>query len=222
MLREKICSLERPTAEDYARIEAWLRPMALTSALTGDANELVTAEAIRAANESGQVRYFMVVASTGERVGVVNYRRSGGHGAYSIGGAIGEAAHWNSGIGAEAMGQLVDFLFHQQNAHRVEFTTAAYNKHTISMLTKGGFVLEGLLRDYHFLDGEYHDRTLWSLLRPEWVAGAREFKEQSPVPDLVPAKEKQRAKELLAKYLANAQESAWHTFADRTAQERPY
>ncbi|MGW0517156.1 MULTISPECIES: GNAT family N-acetyltransferase [unclassified Crossiella] len=210
------------TAADYVAVEGWLRPMATTSALTCDMNDLVTAEAIKEANESGKVRNFMVVTTAGDRVGVVSYRPSGGHRAYVIGGAIGDPARWSSGVGGEAMGLLVDHLFHQLNAHRVEFATAAYNKHTISMLTKGGFVLEGVLRDFYFLDGEYHDKTIWSLLREEFVVGARQFKEQMPVLDLVPAKEKQRAKELLAKYIANEPGSSWLSFADRAARERPY
>ncbi|GAA2804807.1 GNAT family N-acetyltransferase [Crossiella cryophila] len=222
MLREPKCTLDSLTGDDYVTVSDWLRPMALTSALTSDANEQITPEAIRAVNESGQVRYFMVVTAAGDRVGVVNYRRSGGHGAYTIGGAIGDPARWNSGVGGEGLGLLVDHLFHQLNAHRVEFSTASYNKHTMSLLTKGGFVLEGILRDYHFLDGEYHDRTVWSLLREEFEAGARELSEQMPVVDLVPAKEKQRAKELLAKYLANQQDAAWLSFANRAARERPY
>ncbi|MFJ8913079.1 GNAT family N-acetyltransferase [Amycolatopsis sp. NPDC102389] len=218
----KSCSLRPPSDDDYGLMEQWLRPMSLASALTGDMNETVTARELKVANDGGAVRYLLVVAENGDPVGVVNYRKAGSAGSYAIGGAIGDPGLWRRGIGAEALGILVDHLFHQCNAHRVEFTTASYNKHTMSILTKGGFVLEGVLRDYYFLDGQYHDRTVWSILRDEFVIGAKAFAKSSPVEDVIPAEDKQQARDAFAKFLANDPQTSLRDFADRAARERPY
>ncbi len=203
-------------------MEGWLRPFAPASALTGDTHERVTAAAIKEADDSGAVRYFMVVATSGEPVGMVNHRKVGSAGSYAVGGAIGDPEKWNSGCGADALAILVDHLFHQLNAHRVEFATASFNRHTMSILTKGGFVLEGVLRDYYFIDGQYHDRTIWSILRDEFVEAARAFAKRSPVADLVPAGDKQHAQAAFARYLAEDPPTSLRDFVGRASRERPY
>lgn len=218
----KMCVLRFPGERDYELVESWLRPLSPTSALTGDTHEVVTADAVRELNESGKVRYLMVLTDAGAPVGVVNYRTSGTAGSYVIGGAIGDPEKWNGGAGADALGQLVDFLFHELNAHRVEFSTASYNKHTLAILTKGGFVLEGVLRDYYFMDGMYHDRTVWSILRDEFYEGAAAHADQFPVEDLVPEEDKRQAQEALAKYLASDPPTSLTSFGDRIARVRPY
>lgn len=203
-------------------MENWLRPLSLTSALTGDTHERTTAADLKAANDSGAVRYFLVVTENGDPIGLVNHRKVGSAGSYAVGGAIGDPERWNGGSGADALGMLIDYLFHQLNAHRVEFITASYNKHTMGILTKGGFVLEGVLRDYYFLDGQYHDRTVWSILREEFFAGAKTFAKTSPVEDLVPEADKRQAQDAFAKYLAGDPPTSLRDFADRAARERPY
>lgn len=217
-----ICTLVWPEDPDYALIAGWLRPLGPTSALTGDSNEVVDAPAIRSANESGAVRYYMAVDDAGVRVGVVNYRSSGSAGGYSIAGAVGDPARWNGGVGADALAQLVDHLFHQLNAHRVEFTAASYNRQMMSMLVKGGFTLEGVLRDFHFVDGQYHDRTIWSILRHQFDAGAQAYAGSRPVADIIPAPDKQRARELFSQYLESNPPTSLSDFAERAAQPRPY
>jgi RimJ/RimL family protein N-acetyltransferase len=217
-----MCSLRSPSDDDYHVIENWLRPLSLTTALTGDLHESVTAEELKAANSSGAVHYFMVIAENGDPVGLVNHRKVGSAGSYAIGGAIGEPEQWNRGSGADALAMLVDHLFHQLNAHRVEFTTASYNRHTMAILTKGGFVLEGVLRDYYFLDGQYHDRTVWSILHEEFLVGAKAYAKSSPVEDLVPESDKRHAQDAFAKYLATDPPTSLRDFADRAARARPY
>lgn len=219
---DELCVLRWPEESDYALVERWLKPLSPTAALTGDAHEIVLAHDVRAANESGRIRYFMVDTPDGETIGVVNHRSVGSAGSYAIGGAVGDPGRWGAGAGAEALRLLVDLLFHQLNAHRVEFTTASFNRHTMSMLTRGGFVLEGVLRDFYFLDGEYHDRTIWSILRDEFVAGAIEHAAVMPVPDLVPARDKERARSMLVAHLAGDPPTSLRDIGDRAARRRPY
>ena len=185
---EKLCSLRWPEESDYELVEQWLKPLSPTAALTGDANELVFARDVREANESGRVRYLMVDTPDGVTIGVVNHRRVGSAGSHAVGGAVGDPALWGAGAGAEAFTLLVDLLFHQLNAHRVE----------------------------------YHDRTIWSILREEFVAGANEHSELMPVADLVPERDKVRARTLLAKYLAADPPTSLRGVEGRAARRRPY
>ena len=201
-MRSRRCRLEWPDDEDYGRIAHWLRPTATASGLTGDTGEVVSAAAVRELNESGRVRFLVVRDRDDVPVGVVNYRRTNlASGAFSVGGAIGEQELWGSGVGFDAMRLLVDHVFHHENAHRVEFATASYNRHSLGVLAAAGFVLEGVLRDHHFLDGEYHDRTIWSVLRSEFEASALAHGDRYPIVDLVPAADKAAARRCLEAYL---------------------
>jgi hypothetical protein len=75
---------------------------------------------------------------------------------------------WGSGYGTIAMSDLLEFLFHSKNAHRVQITAAAYNK-TMMKIFRSGFIrIEGILRDYYFFDGEYQDAVIGSILRDEY------------------------------------------------------
>lgn len=217
------CRLSWPEEPDYPLIAGWLRPTSMTAGLTGDTSEIVTAASVRELNESGRVRYLMVHTVDGRPVGVVNYRRTGvAAGSFAIGGAIGDEQRWGTGIGFEALRLLVDHLFHGENAHRVEFATAAYNRHTMAMLTKGGFVLEGVLRDYHYLDGTYHDRTVWAILREEFERGAVTYRDRFPVRDAVPQADKEHARACLVKYLAGDPPTSIGSVTHRPAPARAY
>jgi RimJ/RimL family protein N-acetyltransferase len=217
------CRLGWPDDQDYPLIAGWLRPTSMTAGLTGDTAEIVTAASVRELNEAGRVRYLMVLTNEGRPVGVVNYRRTNvAAGSFAIGGAIGDEDRWGSGIGFEALRLLVDHLFHGENAHRVEFATAAYNRHTMAMLTKGGFVLECVLRDFHYLDGTYHDRTVWAILRAEFEQGAVTYRDRFPVRDAVPQADKDHARACLVKYLATDPPTSIGLAAQRPAPARSY
>lgn len=222
-MKSSRCTLEWPSVEDYDLIEQWLRPTSTTSGLTGDTGEVVSANAVREYNESGRIRFLMVRDTTGRPVGVVNYRRTNlASGAFSVGGAIGDQELWGSGIGFEAMRLLVDHVFHNENAHRVEFATASYNRHSLGVLTRAGFVLEGVLRDHHYLDGEYHDRTIWSVLRSEFEEAAVLYRDRYPVADSVPAADKLAARKCLASYVSRGDDRSLAAIGIREKADRPY
>lgn len=74
------------------------------------------------------------------------------------------------GHGTEAQRQLVDYPFQNTSAHRVQSDTAVDNPAEQRSLRKVGMLEEGTVRQAEFRDGEYHDHTLFSILRPEWEA----------------------------------------------------
>lgn len=193
-------TLARPDEAEYEQIVQWLAPTSLTAILTMDSDENVTAQELREANDSGQVRIFVVRDSKGKAVGTVNYRKQGPAGCYVIGGAIGEPELWKLGLGVEAFQLLLDLLFHVRNAHRVQFTTALYNKAVLQLVSRSGFVLDGVLREYHYLDGRHHDVALWSMLRADYYRAVEQTKFLGH-PDSIPEAEKQEALDLFHRYL---------------------
>ncbi|MGW1680393.1 GNAT family N-acetyltransferase [Saccharopolyspora sp. NPDC002376] len=221
-MQGRLIRLEWATEDDYELISGWLKPLSAAAALTGDSQEFLTPAKVKEANEDGHLRFFMAVTGEGDRVGAVNYRAVNSSGSYSIGGVVGDAHKWSHGYGAEAFGLVVEHLFNSLNAHRVEFTTAVYNKETMRILTKGGFVLEGVLRDYHFIDGMYYDRTVWSILREEFEAHAAATRDIYPVGDAIPAEDKKAAQEMFRKYLANDPQTSLSDFELRNSRVRPY
>lgn len=197
-------SLDRPSDADYELIADWLGPASQAAVMTADAGEYVTPDDLKKLNASGQIRQFAVRTHDGTTVGTVNYRQQGAMGNYAIGGAIGDPELWAHGLGVEAFDLLIDHLFHARNAHRMTFTTALYNKGVLRMVTKAGFVLEGILRDHHYLDGAYHHAAIWSLLRHEYYESVASQEKRDPAytrPDVIPQADKEQALSLMRRHL---------------------
>ncbi|MFE6686108.1 GNAT family N-acetyltransferase [Streptomyces sp. NPDC057743] len=214
-MRGRLVTLEWPGDDDWAAIADWLRPGSPAAVLSGDW-ELLGAADVEAANRSGRVSHMVIRTHNGDRIGTVSYQRAGRIGGYSVGGAIGTPELWRRGYGAEAVVLLVDYLFHQLNAHRVQVTTAAYNKGIIRLMTKTQFVVEGILRDHCYLDGEYHDAIVWGILRDEHYASLKPSETNRVLAvgleDFVPEDDKTQAREILAGHLAETGRSAVAAF----------
>ncbi|MDJ1136542.1 GNAT family N-acetyltransferase [Streptomyces iconiensis] len=203
-MKGRLVSLGRPSDRDYERMADWLGPDAPVSALTADFGGLITPEDIKRLNHSGEVRQFAVRDQSGTTVGMVNYRKAGASGGYALGGAIGDPELWNQGMGTEAFDLLIDHLFHTMGAHRVQFTTALYNKAMIKLATRAGFVLEGILRDYIFFDGRHHHAAIWAIVRREYYEAVDILTRTSHNfvgPDVIPEEEKQEALDILRAHL---------------------
>jgi RimJ/RimL family protein N-acetyltransferase len=71
----------------------------------------------------------MIVARDGDRpVGTVGLHRVGGpNRSATLGIALGEKAHWNRGLGSEALGLMLAYGFDTLNLHRVELHVYASN-----------------------------------------------------------------------------------------------
>ncbi len=86
---------------------------------------------------------------------------------------IGEHDYWGNGYGSAAMRLLLEFGFGELNLHRIHLRCFAFNKRALRAYEKLGFKLDGIARQSAYLDGEYHDDHLMSLLKPEWEAAVR-------------------------------------------------
>ncbi len=92
------------------------------------------------------------------------------HGVGSIAYGIGEAAERGKGYGTEAMELALAFAFHEINLHRIQATVFSYNRSSIRLLERLGFIREGVYREFLERDGQRHDMLLYGLLRQEWEA----------------------------------------------------
>ena len=77
-------------------------------------------------------------------------------------------AFWGTGIFAASARLIVDFAFETVGVHRLEARAAVANGRGNGALAKIGAVKEGLLRRSFLRHGQYHDQTLWSIVREDW------------------------------------------------------
>lgn len=131
----------------------------------------VDADAIAATIAAGTVHYVIVSTRNGEDIGFAEWRWVGQRAArnVSLGVIISDASLWMQGYGAEAIDAVIEESFYTHDANRVEFVTAMSNVPMVNMLARrGGPVLDGILREYYYIDGRREDALVWSILRAEF------------------------------------------------------
>ncbi|AXB43294.1 GNAT family N-acetyltransferase [Amycolatopsis albispora] len=185
------------TAEDFEALAGW--SSSITSVYSSGQVQPVTGAELREAGVQHQVRFLIVRDRDGQAVGGVNWRPMTYEGHYEVGNAIGPPELWGLGYGAESVLLLLEYLFHQRNAHRIHLLTAAYNKRMVQIFTSGQIHVEGVLRDYFFVDGEYHHAIVGSILRDEYYAALAPGDRERM--DLIPPGDKTDALGLLRTHL---------------------
>ncbi|KMK95013.1 GNAT family N-acetyltransferase [Rossellomorea marisflavi] len=161
--------------EDVELIYQW-RQSDLTSTLMSGSLNFVSLSEMKEQMKQDKSRYVGVKTNAGRKIGFISWHEVKTQGNYQIGGTIGDPSIWDEGYGVEATKLVMDYLFHFKNAHRLQFVTGLYNTRTIGMLMKHTTQIEGILRDYYFLDGSYHDAVICSVLRDEYY----EYYEENP------------------------------------------
>ena len=87
---------------------------------------------------------------------------------------IGDKSVWNQGYGTETMRLLLRHAFQTLNLRRVFLRVNSDNLYAIRTYEKVGFMHEGRLRQAVYIDGEYDDLLMMSVLRTEWDALQKE------------------------------------------------
>jgi RimJ/RimL family protein N-acetyltransferase len=90
-----------------------------------------------------------------------------------VGLVIGSKVNWGKGFGTDAMRVVLRFGFDKMNLHRVWLNVYEFNVRGIKSYEKSGFKREGILRDYRFLDGRYHDSVLMGILEGDYREAAK-------------------------------------------------
>ncbi len=81
---------------------------------------------------------------------------------------IGDQENREKGLGREAIGLLQEFVFNRLNLNRLQLAVHAYNTRAYACYIKSGFKEEGRLRESFYINGQYSDRILLSILKLEY------------------------------------------------------
>jgi RimJ/RimL family protein N-acetyltransferase len=87
----------------------------------------------------------------------------------TIGISIGDKDFRGKGYGTDALKTLIRYLFDTMNLERIQLDTWSGNEPAIRSYEKCGFVVEGRLRRYDFIDGKYYDAIIMGLLKEEFI-----------------------------------------------------
>lgn len=78
-------------------------------------------------------------------------------------------SHWKRGLMSEALTAVLDHGFDVMGLNRIEASPLSVNTASQNVLFRLGFKLEGLLRERHLHEGQWHDEMWFGLLRSEWA-----------------------------------------------------
>ncbi len=88
-----------------------------------------------------------------------------------------EMGYWLSedlqghGIVRRSCKALLQHAFGKMGMHRIQIKTGVGNHRSSNVPQKLGFTLEGVQRDGEYLNGRFHNLEVYSLLKPEFLAG---------------------------------------------------
>ena len=77
---------------------------------------------------------------------------------------IGDDSARNKGCGSDAVSTLVKYCFDHLNIHKVYLNVYASNVGAIRCYEKAGFSREGLLKEHHYINGEYEDVVVMGII----------------------------------------------------------
>ncbi len=75
---------------------------------------------------------------------------------------------WSQGIMQEVLKVVIDYCFGRLNFNRLEAFVTQGNSRSLNTLLSLGFQVEGALRNYEYVRGEFQDQIILALLKREW------------------------------------------------------
>jgi ribosomal-protein-serine acetyltransferase len=75
------------------------------------------------------------------------------------------------GLATKACSLFIENAFEELKLNKVEINVASKNVKSKAIPERLGFIKEGTIRHYEFLNGEYLDRDIYGLLKQEWLRG---------------------------------------------------
>jgi len=83
-----------------------------------------------------------------------------------------DSKFWGTGVFPDGAKLAIDFALHVLGTHRLEARASTQNGRGNGALQKIGAFEEAVLRRSFLRSGEYHDQTLWTILREDWTNAA--------------------------------------------------
>ena len=78
-------------------------------------------------------------------------------------------AYWKNGYMTEALDRVLEYSFTELSLNRIEALCIPDNQAAIRVVKKAGMQMEGTLRQYEFLKGNFVDVKLFSILKIEYL-----------------------------------------------------
>lgn len=78
-------------------------------------------------------------------------------------------SQWGHGYMKESILRILEFGFDFMKLNRIEAMASAENENSLNLLTKVGFVKEGIQGEQYYENGLYHDLVFLALLKREWL-----------------------------------------------------
>ncbi|KUG04005.1 gnat family acetyltransferase [hydrocarbon metagenome] len=75
--------------------------------------------------------------------------------------------YWGKGVMQEVLAPIIGHCFKDLEFNRIEALVTVGNSRSLNTLIKLGFKTEGVLREYEFTQGRFHDQVILALLRRE-------------------------------------------------------
>lgn len=76
--------------------------------------------------------------------------------------------HEGKGIMTESIKALINYGFTELGLHRIQIRCSSLNIKSEAVPKRLGFLLEGVLREDHKINGHYSDGLIYGLLKSEW------------------------------------------------------
>ncbi|WP_339247391.1 GNAT family protein [Paenibacillus sp. FSL R10-2796] len=116
-----------------------------------------------------RVDLMIIVKDTGELIGevVLNEIDPDNRSANIRIGICGQE-HRGKGYGTEAMTQMLRYGFETLKLHRIHLGVYTFNPRAVHVYEKLGFQRDGVERDALYVDGEFHNMILMSMLEEEF------------------------------------------------------
>lgn len=113
--------------------------------------------------ESVGTHYYasIVLKATQEIIGtamIFNFEKEANHAEV---GYVFHSKHWGKGYGTETVTLLNGFAFNTLKLHKLHARVVDANIGSSRVLEKNGFILEGRLKDFYFIEGSYYDGMLY-------------------------------------------------------------
>lgn len=126
-------------------------------------------ETLEKSTKNGSTFYAIIEDREGNPLGEINFIQViGSNTTLEIGLLIAQEASRGKGIGTECIRLFVNYLFKTKSIMRIQYITRIDN---IGMKVIGeniGFKMEGILKKYKFVDGDFKDFYLMGITRDDW------------------------------------------------------
>jgi RimJ/RimL family protein N-acetyltransferase len=114
---------------------------------------------------SAETKFFIIEKKDGTRIGNIGHFVSASQ--YEIGYTM-IPSERGKDYASEAVQIIVDYLFLSKDISRAQALIDARNLASARVVEKAGFKKEATLRKFFFIQGEWRDMLLYSILREEW------------------------------------------------------